>query len=489
MRIIQLTTKNFKALKALQIDADGNVITLSGDNGSGKSSVLQAIGAALGGKAYQPERPVHDGADKGEVAMLLSDGTKIALTVRPDGGRSLEVIDASGSRVPSPQAWLDRKVGALSFDPLAFVGKRPKEQAEELRRVIGLDLSAIDAEIGRLEVERLGLGRDADRAAGAAATLPRYADAPADLTDLVRLHMQIQGATSAAARKADLLQRADAAIRDAESSDADVESLDQRLARRPSVEAERVAKVYAEIDASVVEWRRQADELRRQLAVLDGKIAAADSDKAAAAERVKSELDSAAEGLHSQRQKAALRSANLRSQADAYRADAEAVQVPDVVEVQAMIGKAETDNRKVEANRTAAAADVAAARAKAAWQECQSKIEALRKRRLDTIRACKMPVDGLGFDDDGLVTMNGRPLSDASHAQQVIVGMSIALAGNPELRIVLMDEANSLDRKSLALVCQKAAELQAQVWMARIEGGDGAIMIENGERARPESLA
>ena len=25
----------------------------------------------------------------------------------------------------------------------------------------------------------------------------------------------------------------------------------------------------------------------------------------------------------------------------------------------------------------------------------------------------------------------------------------------------------------------------AQVWMARIEGGDGAILIENGERARP----
>ncbi len=64
MQIVKLTTKNFKALSFLEIDDAGSVVTLSGDNGSGKSSVLQAIGAALGGKAYQPERPVHGEADR-----------------------------------------------------------------------------------------------------------------------------------------------------------------------------------------------------------------------------------------------------------------------------------------------------------------------------------------------------------------------------------------------------------------------------------------
>lgn len=489
MQIIKLTTKNFKALKALTIDADGNVITLSGDNGSGKSSVLQAIGAALGGKEYQPSRPVHEGADKGEIRMVLSDGTKIGLTVRPDGGRSLEVIDASGSRVPSPQAWLDRKIGALSFDPLAFAGLKSKDQAERLRQVIGLDLTAIDAQIGVSEVERLGLGRDKDRAAGAALTLPRYADAPAEVTDLVALHMQIQGAANAKSKKADLAGRADQADAEASICDADVAEFDRRMARRPAVEAERVTKAHGEIDAEVAEWETQATELRRQLIVLQEKIDATPSRKATAASKVKSELDAAAEGLQASRQKAALRAASLRNQANAYRDDAAAVTVPDVGEVQALIARAESDNAKVTANRTAQAADNAAEAAKAEWEACQGKIVALRKQRLDTIRACKMPVDGLGFDDDGTVTMGGRPLADASHAQQVIVGMAIALAGNPELRIVLMDEANSLDRKSMALVAAKAAELNAQVWMARIEGGDGAIVIEDGERARPATVA
>lgn len=489
MQIVQLTTKNFKALKALTIDSDGNVVTLSGDNGSGKSSVLQAIAAALGGKSYQPERPVHDGADRGDVALTLSDGTKIALAIRPDGARTLQVIDSTGSRVSEPQKWLDRKIGALSFDPLAFVGKKAKEQAEELRRVIGLDLTKIDAEIGRLEVERLSLGRDKDKSAGAAATLPRHPDAPAELTDLVKLHMQIQEAASAKSKKADLADRATAADGEASICDADVAELDRRLARRPEAEADRVTKAHAEIDREVAEWETQATELRRQLTVLQEKIDATPGRKTAAAGKVKAELDTAAEGLQAQRQKAALRAASLRGQAAGYRADADAVTVPDVVEVQALIAQAQSDNDKVTANRTAQAADNAAEAAKTLWQECQDAIVALRKQRLDTIRACKMPVDGLGFDDDGTVTMAGRPLADASHAQQVIVGMSIALAGNPELRIVLMDEANSLDRKSMALVAAKAAELNAQVWMARIEGGDGAIVIEDGERARPATVA
>jgi len=489
MQIVKLTTKNFKALKALTIDADGNVITLSGDNGSGKSSVLQAIGAALGGKTYQPERPVHDGAARSEIGVVLGDGTKIDVTIRPDGGRSLEVIDASGSRVPSPQAWLDRKIGALSFDPLAFAGLKSKDQAERLRQVIGLDLTAIDQKIGALEVERLGLGRDKDRAAGAAATLPRYADAPAEMTDLVALHMQIQGAANAKSKKADLSGRADQADAEASICDADVAEFDRRLSTRPAKEAEKRAASHAAIDAEAAEWERQAAELRRQLAALEAKIDATAQRKADASAQIAAEMTAAAETLTAQRTRSVTKAAGLRAQANAYRADADAVTVPDVGEVQALIARAESDNAKVQANRTAQAADKAAEDAKSAWQQCQDAIEELRRQRIATIRACKMPVDGLGFDDDGTVTFGGRPLADASHAQQVIVGMAIALAGNPELRIVLMDEANSLDRKSMALVAAKAAELNAQVWMARIEGGDGAIVIEDGERARPATVA
>lgn len=486
MQIVKLTTKNFKALRLLEIDDAGSVVTLSGDNGSGKSSVLQAIGAALGGKAYQPERPVHGDADRGEVSILLDDGTKIGLTVRPDGTRSLTLIGPDGIKIGEPQKWLDRQLGALAFDPLAFAQQKPKDQAEQLRKVIGLDLTEIDRQIAALEVERLSLGRDKDQADGAAKRLPRYADAPAAPIDVVPLHMAAQSRESALSKRADLEERATTADSEASVCDADVAEFDRRMGRRAAVEAERTAKAHAEIDAEVAEWQRQREELARQLAALDVKIASAAERKTAARAAVAAELDHAAEGLQAQRTKAAIRASTLRAQAAAYRRDLDAVQVPDAGEVEAKIAAATEANRKVAANATALAADNAAAAALTLWRDCNEQIASLRRQRLATIRACAMPVDGLGFDDDGLVTFNERPLADASHAQQVITGMAIALAGNPRLRIVLMDEANSLDRKSLALVCAKAVELNAQVWMARIEGGDGAIVIEAGERARPQ---
>ena len=92
----------------------------------------------------------------------------------------------------------------------------------------------------------------------------------------------------------------------------------------------------------------------------------------------------------------------------------------------------------------------------------------------------------LGALDQRIAGLEGvqaalRYLADPAHA-------NAARPGSPAVPFT-GDASPSLDRKSLALVAAKAAELGAQVWMARIEGGDGAIMIENGERARPATLA
>ena len=49
MKILKLTAENFKKLSAVEITPDGNVVVISGKNGAGKSSVLDAIEAALCG--------------------------------------------------------------------------------------------------------------------------------------------------------------------------------------------------------------------------------------------------------------------------------------------------------------------------------------------------------------------------------------------------------------------------------------------------------
>lgn len=62
MQIVELLVERLKRIKAVQIIPKGPVVQITGRNAQGKSSVLDAIEYALGGKGCQPQRPVRDGA-------------------------------------------------------------------------------------------------------------------------------------------------------------------------------------------------------------------------------------------------------------------------------------------------------------------------------------------------------------------------------------------------------------------------------------------
>lgn len=58
LRIVRLTAENIKKLRAVEIVPSGNVVQITGPNGSGKTSVLDAIYYALAGAGAHPSRPV-----------------------------------------------------------------------------------------------------------------------------------------------------------------------------------------------------------------------------------------------------------------------------------------------------------------------------------------------------------------------------------------------------------------------------------------------
>ena len=74
-RQIELT--NFKKISMINIDIDegGNVITVQGANGQGKSSILDGLLAVLGGPRYAPEKPVKEGEKDATIVATLDNGT------------------------------------------------------------------------------------------------------------------------------------------------------------------------------------------------------------------------------------------------------------------------------------------------------------------------------------------------------------------------------------------------------------------------------
>lgn len=179
MRIVKLVVDNFKRLVAVEITPDGDLVVLSGKNNSGKSSALDAIWAAVGGAAACPDKPIREGAEKGEVRLELDNGLIVERTFTKKG-TYLKVTAEDGAQYPKPQDMLDALIGRVGFDPLAFARKKPKAQVEELLHVvdIGIDLDEHETKRQALYDKRADANREKKRFEGALAEQTRYDDAP-----------------------------------------------------------------------------------------------------------------------------------------------------------------------------------------------------------------------------------------------------------------------------------------------------------------------
>lgn len=168
-RIIALDAENIKKLKAVHIDAAGkNVMVIGGRNAQGKSSLLDSIFMAIGGKAAADAKPVRDGERRGKISITTND-LVIERTFSAEGATSLTIKSPEGAKLSSPQTILDKMTTSVAFDPLAFSRLDPKKQAETMRKLVGLDFSKLDTERKLLFEERTLVNRDTARLASVVA--------------------------------------------------------------------------------------------------------------------------------------------------------------------------------------------------------------------------------------------------------------------------------------------------------------------------------
>ena len=144
LRLNRLIVSNFMRLEALQIDAFGRHVLLTGKNASGKTSAVDSIWACLpGGKraADMPE-PIRKGAQKASVRLELCDSVSGELEYiveriwerdKPD---KLTIVAADGSKRKAKDA--DGWMSKWMMNPKRFMDSRPQDQLEELLGVAGV---------------------------------------------------------------------------------------------------------------------------------------------------------------------------------------------------------------------------------------------------------------------------------------------------------------------------------------------------------------
>jgi hypothetical protein len=174
MRILNLRAENIKKLTAIDITPNSDVIMITGENGAGKSSVLDCITMALKGGREIPEKPIRHGEDKGKIMLDLGD--YIVLRSFTEKSTTLQIRSKDGALQSSPQKLLDKIVGNISFDPLDFMNNDKKKQREIFLNLIGVDTTSLDQEEKDLREERLLVGRSKDSLVARYKEMPEWKD-------------------------------------------------------------------------------------------------------------------------------------------------------------------------------------------------------------------------------------------------------------------------------------------------------------------------
>jgi hypothetical protein len=421
-RLHALQVENFKRLVAVDIRPDGRIVQITGKNSSGKSSCLDAIWSAIGGRAAIQSQPIRKGQDEALIKLDLGH-LKVKRTFKAvkegDYTTTLTVTSAEGAKFSNPQAILDSLLSSLAVDPLAFTRMRPKDQFEQLRAMVpGFDfersdgLSAADYD-SRKEINTKVKSLRAQAAAIVVPeALPAAVDEAALVSDLERAGSHNAAIERDRSAREKLFQLVELCRRDAAAARAN---------------AEQLRKEADAADATAAENDRIGNEHAAQIA----------------------ELPSLPDPIDASAVSAALNAARMTNAtlAAATRRD-------DLI----------------------ADAEIAEAQANALTDA----IEAREKAKQDAIAKANLPVPGLALGN-GEVLLNGVPFEQASSAEQLRASIGIAMRGDAKLRLCLIKDGSLLDEDSMKLLADMAEEQNFDVIMEVVDSsGEIGVVIEDG---------
>lgn len=427
MKVVSLVAENFKRLGAVEIAPDGNMVKIGGKNGSGKSSVLDAIYVALCGRAVAPPKPIRNGEEQCHLKLDLGDIIVSRTFTAKEGGTytdTIKVESAEGLRYQKPQQVLDALLGEIGFDPFEFVQMDSKKQAETLLQMVPLsvDLDDMSAHDKSDFEKRRDVNRDAAQIKAQIAAIPAL-EVPDNIPDRNALTDELGNAAN---RNNEIATEQ----RNREQMQA---TIDDRKAR------------VVQIGQNIKELQHRISQLEEEARMLEKGTAEREAELAALPP------------------------------------------IPDFIDTDAIrikLRDAETVHQLVEQqNRRKALVD----QFDALTKQSQDFTDAMAKREAErraALAKAKMPIEGLSIaiSEKGSpeVMFNSIPFEQASTAEQLRASTAIAMAANPQLRVLRIKDGSLLDDDSMQMLAQMADAEDYQLWIEVVGTGGVGIVMENG---------
>jgi len=435
--IVELNVENYKRIRVVAIHPSGRVVMLTGKNGQGKTSVLDALWFALKGQKALPANKgsiVRDGAERMKVRLNLGDCIVTRSLGREGNPPTLKLEMVNGKRAATPQDFLDDLFTSLTFDPLAFIHMDAKEQVAELRKTakIDLDFDAVAAANKEDYDARRRVKLEADEVEAQMKGLHVLQGLPKEKLDEAAILGKLEQAGEANRKAQEIFQaRQELGAKAARLGVDKVRKLD---------EIETQTKAIAMIEEQLKAARKKLDALTKEY-----------------------------EGLEEQ-----------RKQAEAAFQAAPAGEPVDVAALTAELQSVQRTNRAIDVR---AQYDQLQKKLDAKQRQAEDltrQMEAREEKKRTAVGKARIPVEGLTFDETE-VKYNGRALGNLGEGEQIRISTLIAMAGNPKLRVICIRHGEALDEDGLKVIASLAEQHDYQVWMARVDSsGKVGLVLEDG---------
>lgn len=427
--IVRVLVETFRRLRVAEVELDGSagLVTVTGKNKAGKSSLLKAIAGALGGQGEVEEGSVQDGAGgRSLLKVILSNGYTVQRKFTSKAPKGYLTITGPNGETSTQQSLLNDWLGPHSFDPLALMTLDLKRQWEILLGCGKNPNLALHLDENRLKQKRVYEERtphiSAQRRAAGEPKPEGLRPEPMDTSAQVKKLQDLQAQADERFQLIGMLGRQE-------------DFLDSRL------EALKNAEVNLAYARSQVEQAETTLQLRQ-------------------------------EEVTTQTEKRDALQLQVEQTAD----PAEAIQ-----EVQVELARADAVQEHLQVWRDWDRAQEDHKKATAEVDRLTTQLDELKEQESQLIAEAGIPVPGLSFSEEGEPLLNGKSFSLASGAEKIEVAVAVALAVNPEVGVCLVDEANDLDLEHLEALDKLARKHGFQIWACRLGlEGAGEVVVEDG---------
>jgi len=437
MKINHISISNILGITELEFSPEG-FTQISGPNGTGKTSVLEAIKSVL--NAGHDATLLRKGAEKGEVVLVLDDGMELSKSVTATG--STTSVRRDGKKLTRPAEAIKALTDSLSVNPVDFLLAPKKDRVKAL-----LEAMPLEADTAHL-AELAGFPVKATPGVHALHIISQTYQ---------QVYDERTGTNRAVKEKTATISQLEAAVPPApagvEGSEADLQGA---ISAASDNRDTTLGKISRKLDGLRVDAQAQIDAIRTKLQ--------ADIDALKAAATVSLE-----------EVRAAL--AEQETKAGAARTKATETHASTVAPLSQQLAIIRND-REASGRRQQTLDTIATLRTEL---ETLTADALAQTQALEAIEAYKsqllasLPIPGLEVKD-GEILRDGIAFDRLNTAQQVDVAVEIAKLRAADLGVVCVDGLELLDSASLEAFKEAALASNLQLFVTRV--GDDAFAIE-----------